>query len=158
MIELISAARTEDIFRAVGLCGFVLYVAVYACLSFRIVTGDCLSYFMGNTAAAALVLVGLSHEFNLAAALIQMFWISIGIVAIALRLAHRASDRRAVAAARKRADTLARVSRAAPPAAATGPRRPAAKERAAPAEPERPDTAPGCAIPVASGYRSDTAV
>ncbi|WP_300435992.1 hypothetical protein [uncultured Mameliella sp.] len=123
MIDFLSTAKPEDVFRAVGLCGFFLYVGVYAALSFRLVTGDCLSYFVGNTAAASLVLIGLSHEFNLASALIQVFWISIGIAAIVLRLLRRASDRRAEAARARR--VMSRAAQASQ-TAAEGPRRQAA--------------------------------
>lgn len=123
MIDFLSTTKPEEIFRAIGLCGFFLYVGVYAALSFRLVTGDCLSYFVGNTAAASLVLIGLSHEFNLASALIQVFWISIGIAAIVLRLLRRASDRRADAAhARRVMPRAAQATRT----AAEDPRRQAA--------------------------------
>lgn len=109
MTTLLAAAQPEDLFRAIGLCGFFLYVGVYAAVSFRFLTGDCLAFFVGNTLAAGLVLIGLSHNFNLASALIQVFWICIGIAAIVLRLAHRASDRRADKAARQRDERLARA-------------------------------------------------
>ncbi|WP_420328252.1 CBU_0592 family membrane protein [Mameliella sp.] len=123
MIDFLSTAEPEGIFLAIGLCGFFLYVGVYAALSFRVVTGDCLSYFVGNTAAASLVLIGLSHEFNLASALIQAFWICIGIAAIVLRLLRRASDRRAEAAlARRVMPRAAQANRT----EAEGPRRQAA--------------------------------
>jgi predicted membrane protein len=123
MIDFLSTAEPEDIFRAIGICGFFLYVGVYAALCFRLVTGDCLTYFVGNTAAASLVLIGLSHEFNLASALIQVFWISIGIAAIVLRLVRRGSDRRAEdARARRVTPREARESRT----AAGDPRRQAA--------------------------------
>lgn len=117
MTNAFLAELDADAYRLIGLSGFGLYVTTYAALCFRLLTGDCVLYFLGNTAAAGLVLIGLSHDFNLAAALIQAFWIAIGVIAIVLRLARSRSDRIAgkADAARRQRDLNRQESR---PAAA----------------------------------------
>ena len=76
-------------FELAGVFGFALYVANYAMLTFRRLTGDCIAYYVINCSAASLVLVGLTASFNLAAALIQGFWIIMSIIAITLRVLRR---------------------------------------------------------------------
>lgn len=83
--------------RLLGIAGFVLYVLNYTCLSLGIVTSDCLKYFVVNTLAASLVLVSLTHDFNMAALMIQVFWITIGTCAIIIRLRRRVVRRRPLA-------------------------------------------------------------
>ncbi len=73
-------------FRAIGVFGFVVYVGVYALLSWRLIGGDSLVYFAGNTVAAALVLMSNIGGFNMASVLIQIFFIAIGMTAMILRL------------------------------------------------------------------------
>lgn len=70
----------------IGLFGFGAYVLAYALLTLSVVTDKGIPYFALNLVAAILVLVGLNHSFNLAAALIQIFWILISTVGIVLRL------------------------------------------------------------------------
>ena len=77
--------ETLTFYRAAGLSGFGLYVVVYASLGWRLISGDSLSYFAGNTLAALLVLISNMGEFNLASVLIQVFFILIGTSAIFLR-------------------------------------------------------------------------
>lgn len=86
---LLTAAQCEFI----GLIGFCTYVANYTALTLRWLRSDSITYFVINFCAASFVLIGLSASFNLAAALIQSFWIVISIIAIAIRLADRASWR-----------------------------------------------------------------
>lgn len=76
----------------IGVFGFVLYVMNYAFLTFRVLNPRHITYFVINLLAASLVLIGLSVSFNLAAAMIQLFWIVMSIVAIAMRL-YRSSFR-----------------------------------------------------------------
>lgn len=84
-----------DLLRWLGVLGFCTYVGLYTCLSLQILhSGNCL-YFIGNICAASLVLLSLSQDFNLAAALIQGFWILMGVPAIALRLLRHSKARRA---------------------------------------------------------------
>lgn len=74
------------IFEAIGIAGFALYVLTYALLTFHRMTSQSPAYFVLNMAAATCVLIGLTHSFNLASALIQTFWIIISIAAIVVRL------------------------------------------------------------------------
>ncbi len=70
----------------IGVCGFVLYVVNYTLLTLRWVSGDSVQYFVVNLVAAALVLIGLSSNFNLASALIQSFFITMSTLGIAIRI------------------------------------------------------------------------
>lgn len=74
------------VFDAIGVGGFGLYVLNYTLLTFRRIRTECVLYFVINGAAATMVLIGLSASFNLAAAMIQIFWVGISIVAIIIRL------------------------------------------------------------------------
>ena len=77
-----------------GVLGFFLYVLGYTCVSFGLMTSEQIRYYVVNTVAATLVLISLTHEFNLASAMIQTFWIAIGCSAILLRLYRRNRARR----------------------------------------------------------------
>jgi hypothetical protein len=70
----------------IGVCGFVLYVVNYTLLTLGWVSGDSVQYFAVNLVAAALVLIGLSGNFNLASALIQSFFITMSTLGIAIRI------------------------------------------------------------------------
>lgn len=69
-----------------GVAGFGLYVCNYLMLTFRVLTGNCITYYVVNISAASLVLTGLMNSFDLASALIQIFWIFISTIAIAMRI------------------------------------------------------------------------
>ncbi len=73
-------------FDAVGVAGFGLYVLNYTLLTFKKLTSECICFFAVNWLAASCVLIGLFNAFNLASALIQVFWIVISTVAILIRL------------------------------------------------------------------------
>ena len=77
---------SPHLFDSIGIAGFCLYVLTYTLLSLRLLSGNCVLYFSMNLAAACCVLIGLSVNFNLASALIQGFWITISLVAIAIRV------------------------------------------------------------------------
>ncbi len=77
------------LFEIAGVFGFALYVMNYVMLTFRHLTSDCITYFAINFSAASLVLIGLTASFNLAAALLQGFWIVMSLIAISLRLMRR---------------------------------------------------------------------
>ena len=69
-----------------GVAGFGLYVTNYTLLTFhRLHSHDAL-YFGINLVAASLVLLSLTASFNLASAMIQIFWVFISSTAIILRL------------------------------------------------------------------------
>ena len=76
------------LFESLGLLGFALCVPSYSLLTLRRLSGDCIADFLINFSAASLVMVGLMASFNLAAAMIQGFFITMSIVGIVLRL-HR---------------------------------------------------------------------
>ncbi|SLN34835.1 hypothetical protein PSA7680_01642 [Pseudoruegeria aquimaris] len=73
----------------VGVAGVCLYVGNYCLLVLQRTDSRCIGYFLVNMAAAACVLVSLTRDFNLASAMIQVLWIALGTVGIALRLARR---------------------------------------------------------------------
>ena len=75
-----------QLFELLGVFGFALYVLNYTMLTLRYISGDCMTYFAINLTAATCVLLGLSVSFNLAAALIQGFWVLMSLLGIALRL------------------------------------------------------------------------
>ncbi len=79
-------SKQDSILELAGVIGFGLYVSNYLMLTFRVVTGNCIIYYMINVAAASLVLAGLMNSFDLASALIQMFWICISTVGILMRV------------------------------------------------------------------------
>jgi len=87
--SIFIAAQIAD---AIGVAGFGLYVLTYALLTFNKIDAKNITYFVMNLAAAAMVLVGLMSAFNLASALIQVFWISISICAIVVRVRNRQTD------------------------------------------------------------------
>jgi hypothetical protein len=70
----------------ISVIGFSLYVMNYCLLTFHRLTSHSKLYFVINLMAASMVLIGLTHSFNLAAALIQLFWIVISTTAIIVRL------------------------------------------------------------------------
>ena len=75
-----------DIFTLAGLVGFVGYLAPYVLLQLGRIDANGVAYTTSNVAAASLVLVGLIEQFNLAAALIQVAWIAVGLVGLVRRL------------------------------------------------------------------------
>lgn len=74
-----------DIYTAAGLVGFGAYGAGFALVQMDKVDGNGTLYSLINIAAAALVLVSLYQDFNLASALIQVTWISLGLIGLLLR-------------------------------------------------------------------------
>lgn len=74
------------LFDAIGVAGFGLYVLNYTLLTVQRVRSDQVAYFAINGVAALMVLVGLLSSFNLASAMIQIFWIGISAIAIFIRL------------------------------------------------------------------------
>ncbi|KNG92521.1 CBU_0592 family membrane protein [Pseudaestuariivita atlantica] len=72
--------------KAAGVAGFLLYMASFAALQLELIEGQGLMYPLSNVLAASLVLVSLAAEWNLASAMIQVSWITIGTVGAVLRL------------------------------------------------------------------------
>ena len=77
-MELSMANITETI----GVLGFIFYMLSYFLLLIGKIDGTNNSYILMNFVAASCVLVSLIHNFNLASALIQVFWIVISIVGL----------------------------------------------------------------------------
>ncbi len=86
MAQLYSS---QSLVELIGVAGFFLYVLNYTLLTFRVLSGDSLTYFAINFCAASFVLAGLMNSFNLAAAMVQIFWICMSTLAIILRLVRR---------------------------------------------------------------------
>ncbi len=98
---------SASVFDLVGIAGFSVYVCNYTLLTVHKLHSHDTAYFVLNLVAASLVLIGLTASFNLASALIQMFWVLISLTAICLRL--RRGRSAPAGSARK---TLFRSSRA----------------------------------------------
>ncbi|MEX0311170.1 MAG: hypothetical protein AB3N17_13110 [Tateyamaria sp.] len=81
-----SWLETMHINEVIGILGFVLYVLNYSLLTTRWLNSDSLIYFAINLVAAGCVLIGLMASFNLAAALIQVFWVLMSLLGIFVRL------------------------------------------------------------------------
>ena len=73
-------------FETIGVIGFCLYVLAYTLLTLRILAGNSVRYFALNLVAATCVLIGLTASFNLASALIQLFWVVMSLIGITLHL------------------------------------------------------------------------
>lgn len=76
---------TMPIVDLIGIVGFCIYVTNYTLLTLHKLESRGTVYFALNIAAASCVLIGLSGAFNLAAAMIQGFWIVASFGAIYLR-------------------------------------------------------------------------
>lgn len=76
----------SNLLEMAGVAGFGLYVSNYLMLTFSVLTGNCITYYLINVTAASLVLAGLSNSFDLASVLIQIFWICISTIGIWIRL------------------------------------------------------------------------
>ncbi len=88
MLEYFAQLPTV-IFDTIGVVGFALYVMNYTLLTFQRITSGSSLYFVINLCASSCVLIGLSHSFNLASALLQTFWIVMSITAIFVRVRRR---------------------------------------------------------------------
>jgi len=75
-----------SIFQIIGVAGFITYIVSFAALQARFIDGNGFTYSVLNILAAAFVLVSLTEAFNLASMLIQVSWITIGIVGILWKL------------------------------------------------------------------------
>lgn len=81
-----SDSIPAEVFNVIGLFGFVLYILNYTLLTLHWRTSNSATYFGINLAAASCVLIGLVASFNLAAALIQIFWVVMSSVGLCMRL------------------------------------------------------------------------
>jgi len=74
---------TAHILEAAGLLGVILYVGAYAALQSGLPRSNGYTYATANLAAAALVLLSLTSDFNLSAAISQIIWIVLSVVGLA---------------------------------------------------------------------------
>lgn len=75
-----------EVAQTIGVFGFCLYVLAYSMLTLRYLTPSSVRYFILNLTASTCVLVGLTVSFNLAAALIQLFWVAMSLIGIMLHV------------------------------------------------------------------------
>lgn len=79
----------EQIYRFLGILGFLTYVSGYTILSIGWYDTRSISYFIVNLTASFLVCLGLIADFNISSLLIQVFYFTISVIAIAMRLRQR---------------------------------------------------------------------
>lgn len=72
-----------------GICGFFCYALSFALLQFRVIGGNGIAYPAMNVAAAVLVMVSLIENFNLASLLIQIFFMTVGMIGICAMILRR---------------------------------------------------------------------
>jgi hypothetical protein len=74
-----SALPAAYILEAAGLLGVVLYLGAYAALQSGVLRSSGYAYTAANLAAATLVLLSLTGDFNLSAAISQITWIVLSV-------------------------------------------------------------------------------
>ena len=79
---LSNVQLSDQILELIGVAGFVFYMLSYGLLQLGKISGQSYVYTLLNMLAAALVLISLLHQFNLASALIQISWIGISVVGL----------------------------------------------------------------------------
>ena len=68
---------------AFGIIGVGLYMSAYASLQSGLLQGRTYAYSLLNLVAASCVLISLTEHFNMSAAIIQTFWITVSLIGIA---------------------------------------------------------------------------
>lgn len=76
-----------------GALGVALIVGAYFMLQIRRLRGTGLAFPLINAAGAALILVSLSQQFNLAAFMVELFWLLISLFGVARWLVERRARR-----------------------------------------------------------------
>ncbi|MDE2997061.1 MAG: hypothetical protein OXT73_10060 [Bacteroidota bacterium] len=79
-------------FDIIGTIGVVLIILAYAAVQVRRMRSEQLSYSVINLVGAAMILVSLRYNFNLASFIIEVFWILISLWGIVLWFRHRNAD------------------------------------------------------------------
>ena len=79
-------------FDIIGTIGVVLIILAYAAVQVRKMRPEQLSYSVVNLVGAAMILVSLRYNFNLASVIIEVFWILISLWGIVLWVRHRNAD------------------------------------------------------------------
>jgi len=87
----VSSFYVDALLQVSGLLGVAVYLVSYALLPLGLIRGAGYAYAVMNLLAAAFVLASLTQAFNLASALVQVFWIAISLIGIGrlLWLNHR---------------------------------------------------------------------
>ena len=85
LFQTVPPIEIELICRAIGLVGFLLYVVGFFCLCLGRLHSGGRRYFVMVFTAACCVLISLSVDFNLSAALIQGFYILMSLGGIIMR-------------------------------------------------------------------------
>lgn len=75
-----------------GIAGFILYIYAFSAVQFGWISGNSATFSVVNIAAASLVALSLVADFNLASALIQGSWITIGLVGLIRRIGGSSCD------------------------------------------------------------------
>jgi len=77
----------------IGSAGVALIIVAYAAVQLRRMKPEYLSYSVMNLVGAALILVSLRYNFNMASVIIEIFWIMISLWGIVLWFRHRSMQR-----------------------------------------------------------------
>ena len=80
-----------DLQDLVGIAGAVLIIGAYLLLQLRRIDAENVWYSTANAAGAALILLSLWFNFNLAAVIIEAFWLLISLYGIGAALARKPS-------------------------------------------------------------------
>ena len=75
-----------DLQDVVGIAGAVLIIVAYLLLQLRRIDAENVWYSVANAAGAALILLSLWFDFNLAAVIIEAFWLLISLYGIGAAL------------------------------------------------------------------------
>ena len=86
MEELISSLDSADF---VGSVGTLIVVAAYFATQMRYLNSDELLFPIANLGGSLLISFSLIFNFNLASALMELFWIAISLVGIVRRIRER---------------------------------------------------------------------
>ena len=89
----VFASLPAQVSTGCGVVGFIFYLSNYTLVTFRVIDSQGIAFFLINICGACLILISLVQNFNLGSMLIQVFWICLGIIAIAIRLRARAAWR-----------------------------------------------------------------
>jgi len=78
-----------DLLDLVGIAGATLIIVAYLLLQLRRIDAGNVWYSAANAAGAALILLSLWFDFNLAAVIIEAFWLLISLYGIGAALARK---------------------------------------------------------------------
>lgn len=73
----------------VGSLGVVFIVGCYLLMQLGILSGERILFAALNAVGAALVLISLYYKFNLSAFIVELFWLIISLLGIAIKLKNR---------------------------------------------------------------------